>query len=608
MTQCDLNDLKRKWGNRGDTDETESFAPEMDMQSYNQHLQFCWNSCRKTQILTMPWDARLKMPHEIMSDAFKVMPMSGQMPPVPIAQQSTQPSGGTVEHSVFHKAGLRFAKATDERLWKEKLSWERKCAYKKWSSLILEQISAWEIGRQVASSGQMSFAQGGLMESLHDALGTKATSTLHARAGPLLRYVGFWKDVGCKCFPITEPMLYDYLKAWDGAAPSAYRSLLLSLSFSSHVLGLQGGDIGYKSGRIKGLSDAHFCKRKKLVQRPPLTVEQVAWLENIVKDGNKFEPDRIAAGYFLLLVFGRLRYSDAMNISDMRIDAIMVDGTQSGYLECKAERTKTSLTLERKIRFLPVAVPLVGFTDPCWVMKWLELREKHGLVCGPGRPLITSPVQGGGWSKVPLPVGMAAEWLRGLLKCDEETAGRIATHSCKSTLLSMCAKFGVEGTMRRFLGYHSHSKDQSLLTYSRDAMALPLRRLGTVIEAIRNKQFFPDHTRSGYFAEDFQHQRHEGSSDDDGSDDTGSRDSESEEDVDAEGEEIAVNKVVGTWAPPPEPHDSQYARHVTSRCIHLLSDEGGNHFKCGRSVSNRYKRLDAKPDFMHPVCQGCFRV
>ena len=173
----------------------------------------------------------------------------------------------------------------------------------------------------------------------------------------------------------------------------------------------------------------------------------------------------------------------------------------------------------------------------------------------------------------------------------------------------MCAKFGIEGSVRRLLGYHSHSKDQSVLTYSRDAMSLPMRRLVNVIEAVRQEQFFPDRTRSGYFAEDFQHQRNDQSSDDDdGSDDTASRDSESEEEVDAEGEEAAVKQVVGLWAPPPEPHAAHYARHRTSRCIHLIADEGGNHFKCGRVVSNNYARLDSKPDFMHPVCHGCFKV
>ena len=276
MTMSDVSELKRKWGTVQQDDIVQE--PQLDMQTFDNLLQFCWNSCRKAQILSMPWDAHMRMPHEVVNDFFRVMPMGGQMPPVPASRELTQTAMQTVSDSVFQKAGLKFAKATDERLWKERLTWERKCAYKKWSCLILEQISAWEIGRQVATSGQMSFAKGGLLESLHDALGTKATATLHARAGPLLRYVKFWKDVGCQCFPVTEPMLYDYFKAWKGAAPSAFRSLLLSMSFSCHVLGLHGGDVGYKSGRVKGLSDTHFCNRKKLVQRPPLTVEQNIYL------------------------------------------------------------------------------------------------------------------------------------------------------------------------------------------------------------------------------------------------------------------------------------------------------------------------------------------
>ena len=211
----------------------------------------------------------------------------------------------------------------------------------------------------------------------------------------------------------------------------------------------------------------------------------MSWLEHLVKDETKFEPDRVAAGYFLLMIIGRLKFSDGMNTSEMRIDVINVDGLQGGYLECKAERTTTSLTLERKIRFLPVVVPLMGFADPCWIQVWLELRDKQGLQCRSGHPLMTSPVQGGGWSRVPLPVGLAADWLRGLLKSDEDGAKRIATHS----------KSGIESSVRRLLGYHSHSMDQSVLMYSRDAMALPLRRLVSVIEAVRQRQFFRDHTR-----------------------------------------------------------------------------------------------------------------
>ena len=263
--------LKRKWGSSEATTSADidiGSIPICD-NTFETHVQACSNQIRKTDGLTMPWECRMQGPKDWIAKSFPMMSLSGPMPPIPQLQTDITTFVQPAKFGCFQQAGLKFAKATDERLWQERLSWERKCAFKKWSCLILEDIGSWEIARQVASSGAMSFTNGGLMESLKDSLGTKATSTLHARANPLLKFVRFWKDLGIKCFPISEAMIYDYFKASPTAAPSAFRSLLLSWSFAYHVLGLNGGNVGVKSGRVKGLSDLHFCDRKKLVQRPP---------------------------------------------------------------------------------------------------------------------------------------------------------------------------------------------------------------------------------------------------------------------------------------------------------------------------------------------------
>lgn len=104
----------------------------------------------------------------------------------------------------------------------------------------------------------------------------------------------------------------------------------------------------------------------------------------------------------------------------------------------------------------------------------------------------------------PLSCESAGDWLRGLLvqqdsQNEKEPDVRIATHSCKSTLLSMASKFGMPPTARRFLGYHSTGKDKSMLTYSRDSMSWPIRELEQMIEAILTDKFRPDETRSGFF-------------------------------------------------------------------------------------------------------------
>ena len=48
-----------------------------------------------------------------------------------------------------------------------------------------------------------------------------------------------------------------------------------------------------------------------------------------------------------------------------------------------------------------------------------------------------------------------------------------------------------------------------------------------------------------------------------------------------------------------------FARHKLSRCIHSLQDETGTCFKCGRGMS--YTLVKRKPDFVHPLCNTCFR-
>ena len=577
---------------------------------YEKHLAFCWNRFRKSESHVMPWDACLRTPFDVFSSSMQVMPLSGNMPLMPKVHSSANnlEVGPELSKSAFREAKLKFATTADNKLWHEKLSWERKCAYKKWCSLILTNVGAWQISRQVAASGALNFARGGLMDSVSDALANKASSTLHNRAGPLIRFAKFWRDRGCECFPVEEPMLYEYFKSWTNAAPSSFRSLLLSISFAFHILGLMGGEVVLKSGRIKGLSAAHFCNRRKVVQRPPLTVEQVQHLEQIVKDERRTAFDRIAAGYFLLLIFGRLRFSDGLHISSMKLDVITVGTDLEGFLECEAERTKTSITLERKTRHLPIAVPILGFSDPSWVLTWLELRDKAGLKCERGTPLMTSPMADGSWSKTPLPVSSAGEWLRALLKVSDGAAVRIATHSCKSTLLSMCSKFGLEHSVRRMLGYHSCSKDKSLLVYSRDSMSLPLRRLREVIMAVRTDMFFPDKTRSGYFAPGSTCESNQPASDDDGSLDSESRGSESEEDDIPEEEEKAVAQVVGPWRPQEATDSLCYARHKTSRCLHVLADEGGTHFRCGRTANANYLRLDEKPEFVYPACGVCLKL
>ena len=119
---------------------------------------------------------------------------------------------------------------------------------------------------------------------------------------------------------------------------------------------------------------------------------------------------------------------------------------------------------------------------------------------GPCSPLLLLPRPG-----VPREcrVLSAASLLREVLRdagVPDAALGPLGSHSLKATPLSWLAKFGVDRESRKALGYHKPKGDKSMLAYSRDDLAGPLRKFECVLRAIAAGDFLPDATRSGRFA------------------------------------------------------------------------------------------------------------
>eukprot|EP00435_Cladocopium_sp_Y103_P009360 s4141_g2.t1 len=391
---------------------------------------------------------------------FKLM---GNLGPCSHVAEPAQDMTLSVKCNSFADAGLKLMSKTDERLWEQQLSLERKAAYKKWTSLVLSNPGCWSVARPRHGELLFDLLRNGIGESIKDCLGVKATGTLHNRANPLIRFAHYARENFHEPFPIAEHVAYQFLKSGD-FAPTFPRSFLTSISFAKHVVGLMHTDDVLNLCRLKGFADLRFTKKRKLVQRPPLKVEQIACLEELVNDGRRTKYDRVAAGFFLFMIFGRLRYSDAQSVAELELEIPM--GMQHGYLEGAAERCKTNTTLEKRTRMLPIVVTTKSFTEHGWVGQWLEMRAATGLQAGRGLPLLPNPASGGGWGKTPMNCESAGEWLRAFLK-DSSTA--------------------------------TNGKDKSLLTYSRDTMSWPVRLLEAMIEATQAGTFVPDATRSGYF-------------------------------------------------------------------------------------------------------------
>ena len=230
---------------------------------------------------------------------------------------------------------------------------------------------------------------------LEDIFAGKATATLHARAGPMVRFVKFCKD---KCefpFPLTESEVYSFLDALrERCAATFPQSFLHTLTFLKFVLGLtiQADVLG---PRVKGSAKRKYLEKRALMQRPALRAAMVLALENIVLGkGNFTAADRVAAGFFLFLIFGRARHSDGQAAGELVFEHKGEGSAFEGYVEACIERSKTSYTLERKTRFLPIVALMQGLADRPWGLAWQQLLRDAGPKLGHGMPLLPARRRG----------------------------------------------------------------------------------------------------------------------------------------------------------------------------------------------------------------------
>eukprot|EP00971_Amphidinium_carterae_P049063 966825-Amphidinium_carterae.3 len=209
----------------------------------------------------------------------------------------------------------------------------------------------------------------------------------------------------------------------------------------------------------------------------------------------RVSPLQVFGGYFLFTLHSRCRFSDAMHLKQ---EPFIDEAHDLAFVEATSMHTKTSRMKSGR----GIEVPLVGFalgvSGTKWARAWLAARAQFQLGVNPAMPAINKHnmfVHG-----EPMSTTSGTAWLTCLLQLadvynDRQTLG---THSAKATILSWCAKRGLDASDRRLLGQHRKAKDISVLTYSRDQLAKPLRALHGLLLEIQTGTFKPDETRSGY--------------------------------------------------------------------------------------------------------------
>ena len=526
-----------------------------------------------------------------------------------VAKVSPKPSPAA-SHEVFRLSGVKVP-AAQGLSWDKKLSESREAALAKWIGILRRFPLDFQLAGSVEQDKQLGRAAD-LRASLLDVFSQKASSTMSGRVGPLARYIKRCLSRQEEPFPMSEAKAYAFLQDYAvHEAPTFARSFLSSLAFAKYTVGLRMSDEVF-SPRVKGLSAKLYLDKRKTRQRPPLTVEQVKKLEDIASGASGFgDADRVAAGFFLWALYARARYSDAQGAGSLICDLADTPDGRVGYIEAAVERSKTSFSLERKVRHLHMFAPIEGVGETAWGESWFRHLEERGPPLGKGKPLLPSPVIGGGWQSAPLDVGSAAKWLKALLckaGCDRGSVEALGSHSLKATTLSWCAKFGLSRQVRASLGYHAKGREGTELIYGRDNMAGPVRELQGVLLQISLAKFRPDSTRSGYFVKSADKPA-EPIPDDELSSESSSEATEDAEDVDHEAEDGAADELGCPWEPEPglraDLQGVPIFRHRDSRFLHAAASEEGDRFRCGRAISTRYTRLAGVPQILHPFCRGC---
>jgi hypothetical protein len=423
--------------------------------------------------------------------------------PLPIdtspAMSSNKRQSSTPE-TVYDKSIWRnIAQRAGNSNWVEYKDASRTAALGKWRGILQIAPEHSSFGRSLLQDVLHLKSDEQLTRSIEDALSSRSVKTLHKRADYLIKYISWCTYKQTEPFPFKENVVYNFLYDCSWKSPSFASTFRESLHFSGGLLGFDQATQVADSPRIAGFCARTKATQMKKTQAKVLTVDQVTKLEKLVTCAE--DPvDRILSGHMLFVLYSRSRWSDAQAVEELIIDH---SDSDHGFIEAKTTYVKTANTTDKKRMFLPLTAITDGLYDSQWSVKWLHERKEYGLLePQPGVPLLPAVATNGRFSMLPMSPATGSACLRDLLMlagCTKDEVRGISSHSLKATCLSWAAKGGLSRETRQILGYHIAQGAKTALHYSRDEQAEPLRKLSMLLAQIRNKEFDPDSTRSGYW-------------------------------------------------------------------------------------------------------------
>lgn len=281
----------------------------------------------------------------------------------------------------------------------------------------------------------------------------------------------------------------------EGKGYTAPSTFLETVRFAKFTVDLKGAAAILESRRLLGFAAVEKREKGPVRQAPPLELEHLQRLHSVLaSDANNV--DRLGAGCMLICIFARARWSDVRYI-----DHVEVESKRNGCLVLYTTEHKLSGVGLRREQFLPLVVPWDGVTNDNWLKTFLEL---YALMCldihkVPLGPLLPAPRVNGGFCARPLTTKEASRWLKELLRGTKDFMS-FRSHSLKATLLTWCARAGVDKEVRSVLGHHCSAASGSEVVYARNLQVCPVRKLQMLLRLIRIGMGFEEIIERGNIA------------------------------------------------------------------------------------------------------------
>ena len=584
----------------------------LDMDGYNLALERAWVSVEPRNQLSFPWEKGIwagifqteSRASSCTFPQFSRLPVVA-MPGSTVAQERTakkprvEPTCGSWQQVVVN---------SDIGSWQESHEAKLDVALKRWHDVVILFPAKYPLVGQLGECATVADQ----LRVMKDVLGSKSPHTLLKRVNSFIRYLTFLQSKNVVA-PGSETLFYAFLcEQRDlGAPQSRLAATVEAVRFVEHVLGFE---ITQDLLSRRCLGSAKMVGPGPNKQASPLKVEELKVLHAVLSSTDYDIWDRNMAGAYLCCVYSRSRWSDMQHTNLLLADP---DEDKPVYVELSITDYKTKGANAWRGGLLSAVAPAVGVTEDNWAAAWLGVREQIQAPLSKGFALMPAPSCDGTASLRPLSTAEVGKWINMML----DRAGldlherRITSHSAKATMLSYLAKYGAELGVREILGAHvSHLR--SVIRYSRDALAAPLRTLDDMLKMIRESRFVPDATRSGYFAPGWQHvdpmsvyilsdeEDVKQEPDMEALSEVESPDTGSSSDEDAvEGAHCARQVVL-----PKAPDGFKLVQHTKSRMLHLLSQDRQKIFECGRAVGDNHEvAKDAQLRWDTPCCGRCWR-